>query len=298
MATAMPGRNQPCPCGSGRRYKECHGAIGAQDTTTAPARDDLSWIPAVMQAALRAQRSGRLREAAEGYRRVVAAQPENFDANHMLSLVEYEQGNSGAAMALLRHAIELRPDIALSRQNLHVLEAIPLIEDEICREVLPRLMARVRPLETLERFAPPGATVQVVVAEQPNDALRGALEQVLTGLATVRLELWVERGIEGGPAGARRIDLAAGVQPSGGALVLLGTEVSPLPWLAPAPPVRALLMLTRDDPCGAIDRIDQLAGVMQEQPWFACATPALGERLRLPRAAALRASETLAAAPG
>ena len=25
----MPGRNDPCPCGSGRKYKKCHGATGA-----------------------------------------------------------------------------------------------------------------------------------------------------------------------------------------------------------------------------------------------------------------------------
>jgi len=21
----MPGRNEPCPCGSGKKYKQCHG---------------------------------------------------------------------------------------------------------------------------------------------------------------------------------------------------------------------------------------------------------------------------------
>lgn len=26
------GRNDPCPCGSGRKYKRCCGAAGAQDT--------------------------------------------------------------------------------------------------------------------------------------------------------------------------------------------------------------------------------------------------------------------------
>jgi uncharacterized protein len=24
--TATPGRNDPCPCGSGKKYKKCHGA--------------------------------------------------------------------------------------------------------------------------------------------------------------------------------------------------------------------------------------------------------------------------------
>jgi uncharacterized protein len=25
-AAPTPGRNDPCPCGSGRKYKKCHGA--------------------------------------------------------------------------------------------------------------------------------------------------------------------------------------------------------------------------------------------------------------------------------
>jgi uncharacterized protein len=23
----QPGRNDPCPCGSGRKFKKCHGAV-------------------------------------------------------------------------------------------------------------------------------------------------------------------------------------------------------------------------------------------------------------------------------
>ncbi|MCK7531566.1 MAG: SEC-C domain-containing protein [Marinilabiliales bacterium] len=37
------GRNDPCPCGSGKKYKHCHGqgvsdAAGAQAYTSAPRR--------------------------------------------------------------------------------------------------------------------------------------------------------------------------------------------------------------------------------------------------------------------
>jgi uncharacterized protein YecA (UPF0149 family) len=24
----MPGRNDPCPCGSGQKFKRCHGMVG------------------------------------------------------------------------------------------------------------------------------------------------------------------------------------------------------------------------------------------------------------------------------
>ena len=29
MNTAAIARNAPCPCGSGKRFKDCHGAFGA-----------------------------------------------------------------------------------------------------------------------------------------------------------------------------------------------------------------------------------------------------------------------------
>ncbi|MEP7183944.1 MAG: SEC-C metal-binding domain-containing protein, partial [Betaproteobacteria bacterium] len=33
----IPSRNAPCPCGSGRRYKDCHGALAAASPTTTTA---------------------------------------------------------------------------------------------------------------------------------------------------------------------------------------------------------------------------------------------------------------------
>jgi hypothetical protein len=33
---AKIGRNQPCPCGSGLKYKKCHGSPGSEATTEAP----------------------------------------------------------------------------------------------------------------------------------------------------------------------------------------------------------------------------------------------------------------------
>ena len=51
MTIAPPAsRNAPCPCGSGRRYKECHGALAAPP---APAS-----IEAVLSAALAAHQAG------------------------------------------------------------------------------------------------------------------------------------------------------------------------------------------------------------------------------------------------
>src|SRR5215510_12515893 len=142
------GRNQPCPCGSGKRYKDCHGAIDAKtplDPAVA-ARSDRSWITGAMFAALRAQKSGRGEEAAAACRRVLAVDPDNFDANHLLGLVEYERGRHESAITLLRRSVELKPGIGAARHNLRLFESMPLIETEICSEVLPRLVPRVDPI--------------------------------------------------------------------------------------------------------------------------------------------------------
>jgi len=56
MIAVPPSRNDPCPCGSGRRYKYCHGALA--DGSAAPLRPNASDAPlASVRAALAADRS-------------------------------------------------------------------------------------------------------------------------------------------------------------------------------------------------------------------------------------------------
>jgi hypothetical protein len=51
---------------------------------------------------------------------------------------------------------------------------------------------------------------------------------------------------------------------------------------------RVLLIVTHDQPCTVIDRIDELAVAGHDRPGLLCATRALAERLRLPREASLQ----------
>src|SRR5882672_6550540 len=60
VLAVKPGRNQPCPCGSGKKYKHCCGSIVA----TAPLRE-----PAVGSAALPFASAADRREAQEFIRR-------------------------------------------------------------------------------------------------------------------------------------------------------------------------------------------------------------------------------------
>jgi hypothetical protein len=52
------GRNDPCPCGSGKRYKHCHGAVAV----STPSAETLA------QRAFDAHRRGDLAAAEQGYR--------------------------------------------------------------------------------------------------------------------------------------------------------------------------------------------------------------------------------------
>ena len=96
---APSSRNAPCPCGSGRRYKECHGAIGG----AAPSLD------AMLRDALAAQQAGRLADAIAGYEQALAVAPAHFDALHMLGVAYYQRGEFEQALALIDRALTVQP---------------------------------------------------------------------------------------------------------------------------------------------------------------------------------------------
>ena len=91
MATV--GRNEPCPCGSGKRYKECHGALrdpdGMPASRVSPGAADRQRR---MFAALEAQKAARIVEAAALYQSVLDEEPDDFDAMHMLGVIKFELG--------------------------------------------------------------------------------------------------------------------------------------------------------------------------------------------------------------
>jgi tetratricopeptide (TPR) repeat protein len=65
-----------------------------------------------------AYRAGQLDRAAELYRGLLAAEPENPVANHMLGLIAHERGRPEEALALISRAIAVRPQFARAHQSL------------------------------------------------------------------------------------------------------------------------------------------------------------------------------------
>lgn len=101
---APPRRNEACPCGSGRRYKQCCGQpLGRASSGTALDLDRM------LEIGTQAYRAGRLAEAKAQLDRVLAQQPRHFRALLMQGMIAGQSGRGVEGIALLRRAIEVEP---------------------------------------------------------------------------------------------------------------------------------------------------------------------------------------------
>ncbi len=98
--TPPPSRNAPCPCGSGQRYKDCHGALG----TAAPA----ATADALLREAQQAVLAGQLGAAKRHLDRALALAPERTDVLRERARVEWALGDPTAA-ATCRAALARAP---------------------------------------------------------------------------------------------------------------------------------------------------------------------------------------------
>ncbi len=72
----------------------------------------------LLEEAIGLYRSGRLGEAESLCQQVLAGEPSNFDAMHLLGVLAQQSGNSDRAVQLLCRAVDIRPDDASARSNL------------------------------------------------------------------------------------------------------------------------------------------------------------------------------------
>jgi hypothetical protein len=168
-------RNAPCPCGSNRRYKDCHGAIGgappasmfapeaaavAEPAPSTYRPSGVDWTAlseaeqeqcgALMERALEHQLAERFDEAAETYAAVLAKAPRTHDALHMLGAIKLRRGELREARRLIIAAMRLRPAYAVIEHNLQLIaEAERAAERlfvqrspsvELCERALPILV--------------------------------------------------------------------------------------------------------------------------------------------------------------
>ncbi|MGB9331768.1 MAG: tetratricopeptide repeat protein [Steroidobacteraceae bacterium] len=134
-----PSRNDPCPCGSGRRYKRCCGALqapaaSAQTPQTLQAPDIGALAALINQDRLveaenlarellqSYPRSGGLwkiisvalarqgKDASQELRKATELLPDDAEAHRNLGAVLLEQGHLQEALATLRRVLEIEPD--------------------------------------------------------------------------------------------------------------------------------------------------------------------------------------------
>jgi len=113
VSSAPPRRNDPCPCGSGRRYKECHGRI--VDGQPPPA------IESLIPRALKLHQDGRVEEAEAIYREVLGREPRHAVATHYLGMAAWQRGDAAEGERLMRASIEANPAIPDFHNNLGLL---------------------------------------------------------------------------------------------------------------------------------------------------------------------------------
>jgi len=200
-------RNDPCPCGSGRRYKDCHGSIhGATAAASTPlaarsryrpagddwasiAESDRDRLGALMERALVEQKAARVREAERLYRAVLEEAPHTHDALHMLGIVRLGLGDFTDAERLIRDAMALRPEYPAIATNWSLVQRSIAARDRrgieiVSEHALPLL---VRSLAAPGASAPAasltatestnaGVSSAVVAADVPLHVVGGSLD--------------------------------------------------------------------------------------------------------------------------
>ena len=103
MSTAALARNAPCPCGSGKRYKDCHGGVG-----DAPRPADNA--DSLLREAQVAFALGQTAVAHALLGRAVALAPERADLLRERARVEMALGDIATAETSCRAALDRTPD--------------------------------------------------------------------------------------------------------------------------------------------------------------------------------------------
>jgi tetratricopeptide (TPR) repeat protein len=113
--TVKVGRNDPCPCGSGRKYKNCcqgktpadfSAGAGLATSAAPPSRAKRE---AMFDAALSYWKEGRWPPAVALFEQLVRGEPSNAKAIYHLGMAYLSCARLGEAAALLQRAVELRP---------------------------------------------------------------------------------------------------------------------------------------------------------------------------------------------
>jgi hypothetical protein len=283
-AGTMRRRNDPCPCGSGQKYKSCCGRI-AQDPVPSLAPSYPGWegfsveeratLWQTMQQALDAQRAGRIEEARSLYGVVLDQAPDTFDAVHMLGVVEYQLDHLDRAEELMLHAMRwlegeaVRNNLELVRARKRAAHSVRRHRTAILQDMTAAYAGLIRVPDGGGMGPGPARDGHPAHIVMPGDVLnpgpqRGAIAMFgHWSRSAGPCVLWSQP--QEGLPDARlpentRIDPAQGRVPQGGTLVLFGLDERVLDWLPEqaAGFSRIDLVLDAHDPAALLLLLDAL----------------------------------------
>ncbi len=130
--------------------------------------------------AVAAHNAGRLDEAEEGYRRLLATNPRAAEAHFMLGLVHLQRNRLSDALDSLRHAVEIDPGDARYHNNLGKAllglarpdEALAAFESALARvpDFENALFGRCAALMALDRLSEAEGDLRIILARHPDHA--------------------------------------------------------------------------------------------------------------------------------
>lgn len=106
MKTEKINRNSPCPCGSGKKYKQCCLATTMSSTIKKNLNET---IPKLFMQACKAQQALSLQDAEELYRQILDINPKHANSLHNLGLLMIELSKVEEAIVLLRKSLAYEP---------------------------------------------------------------------------------------------------------------------------------------------------------------------------------------------
>ncbi len=254
VAERTVARNDPCPCGSGRRYKDCHGSLRAAaqpapalrsyrpdgEDWAAIAESERERLGALMERALGEQRAGRVREAERFYRAVLEEAPNTHDALHMLGVVRLGLGDLAEAERLISQAMKLRPEYPAIATNWSLVRRTIAARDRggieiVCEHALPLLFESLRAARA-DRASSQTASRALHLVAPSVDATGGAMRlsrALASWLAPMQLQCW--NMPSDGDAWQRfdrlHVDTPSGIRPGDGRAILAGVDAHADMWL-------------------------------------------------------------------
>ncbi len=124
MTTSKIGRNDPCPCGSGKKFKQCCEQTGAKfnympNPMTPKQSAPSNFNPQqALQSAMAHHQTGNLGLAESLYKQVLQTTPNQPDALHLLGLIAKQKGELTTASQLMRKALNFNPNYVEAYVNL------------------------------------------------------------------------------------------------------------------------------------------------------------------------------------